>query len=490
MPPPTLKTAVLKPGSSLDRDAFLAWTKRWLSRNATDEEIGFAFGIDLKNPENVLSIIFSQEVMNQLNIPADMQVIDVVGLVIKAVIRKVKETLSNDIADMIALALPDVPAPPQSTTITQDQFDMFVEQLQSAITVNVPDKAQVQTWAREGMADELNNLRRQIADLTLYVVQIQAGGAAVLPSFDLAEPQPILTRPALNGAAVIPQLGAHRFTSILPPNATELALALEQVWARRLARITSPIKDLWNPDTCPEQLLPWLAWSVGVRVWDDSWPIGVKREVIRNSIPILKMGGTPIAVRTALKTLGVDCTLNEWFALDEGGQRYGEFPDFIVTVETADVVQSALGNNTQFGMQAKKVLSRVKPVRSGMNLRFVTHAETAITAATTTRVTTRQTLRSAPRIPPVQMAQYARFAAAATTRAKSHAALRFTAPWQKSNHVAPLAFASAVKTHAKTAHIAAPMPPKAIAHVTHTYPLGRAAVCARARSTFTSEIAA
>ena len=49
--------------------------------------------------------------------------------------------------------------------------------------------------------------------------------------------------------------------SLLPPNASALERKLEQA-TLRLGTLPVPLRELWNPDTCPAHLLPWLAWTV------------------------------------------------------------------------------------------------------------------------------------------------------------------------------------------------------------------------------------
>jgi len=65
--------------------------------------------------------------------------------------------------------------------------------------------------------------------------------------------------------------------SLLPPNATALEHAADAAMAR-IADVNVPIRDLWNPDLCPEALLPWLAWALSVEPWDADWPVWQQRE--------------------------------------------------------------------------------------------------------------------------------------------------------------------------------------------------------------------
>lgn len=91
--------------------------------------------------------------------------------------------------------------------------------------------------------------------------------------------------------------------SILPPNATRLELAIEQAAAGAIG-FDVPIADLWNPDRCPVDLLPWLAWALSIDVWDSEWPDQVKRRVIRESVEVHRRKGTKASVLKALAAAG------------------------------------------------------------------------------------------------------------------------------------------------------------------------------------------
>ncbi|MDG4811935.1 phage tail protein I [Hydrogenovibrio sp. 3SP14C1] len=90
--------------------------------------------------------------------------------------------------------------------------------------------------------------------------------------------------------------------SILPSNSTPLELALEQVINRPIPNL---IGDMWNPDTCPAELLGYLAFSLAVEVWDDGWTESIKRQVIKSSIPEYEIKGTVAAVKLALSKAGL-----------------------------------------------------------------------------------------------------------------------------------------------------------------------------------------
>lgn len=80
---------------------------------------------------------------------------------------------------------------------------------------------------------------------------------------------------------------------ILPvENATPLEIGLDLGLAAPVLDIPVPIRDLWRWDTCPLSHLPWLAWAMSVDIWDDNWPEGRKREVIRDSFKLHRLKGT------------------------------------------------------------------------------------------------------------------------------------------------------------------------------------------------------
>jgi hypothetical protein len=84
---------------------------------------------------------------------------------------------------------------------------------------------------------------------------------------------------------------------ILPPNGTEYERTLASQ-VNQLLDISVPIRDLWNPWTCPENLLPYLAWSLSVDLWDPKWPITKRRSVVANAIKHHRLKGTLAGTET------------------------------------------------------------------------------------------------------------------------------------------------------------------------------------------------
>lgn len=100
--------------------------------------------------------------------------------------------------------------------------------------------------------------------------------------------------------------------SLLPFNATQTERNLSLV-IQRSSNLPVNINHLWDPFRCPENLLPWLAWSLSVDNWNSAWPTPVKRQQIANSIEIHRRKGTVSAVKKAMAVFGVQVELSEWF---------------------------------------------------------------------------------------------------------------------------------------------------------------------------------
>lgn len=105
---------------------------------------------------------------------------------------------------------------------------------------------------------------------------------------------------------------------MLPPNATRVERAIEQAMSR-IADIPAPLRELWNPETCPEQLLPWLAWALSIDTWKSYWPEHVKRARVRAAIEIQRRKGTAHSVRAVIAAFGGGVLLREWFETDPPG---------------------------------------------------------------------------------------------------------------------------------------------------------------------------
>ncbi|MCV5838673.1 phage tail protein I, partial [Escherichia coli] len=73
------------------------------------------------------------------------------------------------------------------------------------------------------------------------------------------------------------------------------------------------IRIIKNPDLCPANLLPWLAWEYAVTYWNPDWSEQQKREIIKAAAWQNKHRGTRGAVERALLTVGFESKMREWF---------------------------------------------------------------------------------------------------------------------------------------------------------------------------------
>jgi phage tail P2-like protein len=108
---------------------------------------------------------------------------------------------------------------------------------------------------------------------------------------------------------------------LLPPNATPQEVAVAGTVAR-ISDVPVPLRGLYRPASCPEVLLPWLAWSFSLDQWDTSWTEAQKRASIENSVFVHRHKGTIGAVRSALAALGIGARVQEWFNQTPAGAPY------------------------------------------------------------------------------------------------------------------------------------------------------------------------
>ncbi|UEP31751.1 phage tail protein I [Burkholderia sp. B21-007] len=144
---------------------------------------------------------------------------------------------------------------------------------------------------------------------------------------------------------------------LLPPNASPLLRAIAAANAR-LGEVPVPIRDLMNPDTIRLDLLPWLAWHLGVVTWKDDWPERIKRARVKAAIPIARKNGTAAAVREVVESFGGNIVMREWFEQEPPGKPYTF--DMVMTVAAQD------GNppTASYIADILAEVDRAKPVRA------------------------------------------------------------------------------------------------------------------------------
>lgn len=147
--------------------------------------------------------------------------------------------------------------------------------------------------------------------------------------------------------------------SLLPPNASPLERKLEQA-TLRLGTMAVPLRDLWNPETCPARLLPWLAWTLSLDSWQPYWPEAVKRQRIRSAVEIQRRKGTAKSVRDVVRSFGSSLALREWWQKSPMGEPH--------TFEVVLTLGAGTPNTVAYQQDILKEIDRTKPVRSHYTL--------------------------------------------------------------------------------------------------------------------------
>lgn len=142
--------------------------------------------------------------------------------------------------------------------------------------------------------------------------------------------------------------------SLLPPNATAQERAVEAAIARA-GEFPLPVKTLWNPDTCPASLLPWLAFAVSLDKWSDAWTENQQRAAIKASYYVHAHKGTIGALRKALRAVDYELTVIEWFEKVPAGTPY---------TFDIQVLVSNRGINEAVYAEIEGIVNAVKNVRS------------------------------------------------------------------------------------------------------------------------------
>jgi phage tail P2-like protein len=93
-------------------------------------------------------------------------------------------------------------------------------------------------------------------------------------------------------------------TTVLPRNRTPWEAAVEGVSSARFPLPTQRITDVWSPDNCPVDLLPYLAWGLSVDLWDDEWPETHKREACRKALRLHRLKTTPAGIKAHVEMVG------------------------------------------------------------------------------------------------------------------------------------------------------------------------------------------
>jgi phage tail P2-like protein len=124
------------------------------------------------------------------------------------------------------------------------------------------------------------------------------------------------------------------------------------------------LRAVWDPDSCPADLLPWLAFAFSVDVWNPEWPEETKREVILRSFEVHQKKGTRKAVETALAAIGFGTDLSEWF--EHGGDPY----TFRIDAFGEDIFDAGYQVDAALLAKVGRIVETAKPARSHFELRI------------------------------------------------------------------------------------------------------------------------
>ncbi|MDB5725005.1 MAG: hypothetical protein JWQ16_1759 [Novosphingobium sp.] len=145
--------------------------------------------------------------------------------------------------------------------------------------------------------------------------------------------------------------------TLLPPNATKAERALEMA-AARIADVPVPLLELWSPDDCPVEILPWLAWQLSIDRWDPAWSEEQKRVETARAIELQRTKGTPASVDAVLTSWDPALSMVEWW--EEGGSGVPYTFDITIPIEPGggDITTGA------FAQGVIRDVTRYKPLRA------------------------------------------------------------------------------------------------------------------------------
>ena len=187
--------------------------------------------------------------------------------------------------------------------------------------------------------------------------------------------------------------------SILPRNAQPFEKAVDEAVALAVAVLETPVRQAWDAETIRLDVLPWLAWGVGRRTWNASWPEAVQREVVRDAIPIARRTGTVQSVRAVMATVGVsqtyggDLAVTEWFQSEPKGEPFTFSVGFNLNPAAGPAPSAA------FVEELIDEVSQVKPARAHFTLRQTLRLSGGATVAGAVRPATYTRLDLAQRTP-------------------------------------------------------------------------------------------
>jgi phage tail P2-like protein len=159
--------------------------------------------------------------------------------------------------------------------------------------------------------------------------------------------------------ALLPRSASAREQALLAAELARLSLQLPEM-----------IATVWDPTTCPVELLPWLAWAVSVDVWHTDWPEATRRAVIAAAPGVHRLKGTRRAVRSALDALGIKADIVEWWEASPPGRRGTATVTAYVTAPLGEgvILSEKIQRQAIASIRASKPKSRVIAYQIGVGV--------------------------------------------------------------------------------------------------------------------------
>lgn len=145
--------------------------------------------------------------------------------------------------------------------------------------------------------------------------------------------------------------------SLLPPGSSDLERDIDRASAR-VGDVAADLGALWNPATCPIELLPWLAWALSTDIWDPDWSEARKRQEVAVAIAVQRRKGTRGTVADLLARFDELLELTEWWETVPPGPAHTFSVILPIGAGGGDRATAA------FARAIVRDVSRVKPARS------------------------------------------------------------------------------------------------------------------------------
>lgn len=153
--------------------------------------------------------------------------------------------------------------------------------------------------------------------------------------------------------------------SLLPGNASPLERRISEVDSR-LSDLPTNVDSVWDPASCPAELLPWLAWALSVDRWDEGWSESQKRQMVARSLAIHRHKGTPRAVREVIDLIFGGGEIVEWWKFD--GEPH-----------TFRIVTSGQLSSDEDYRRLTRLISAAKPARAWLSALQVSRSSSRLT---------------------------------------------------------------------------------------------------------------